>query len=50
MRIPVYYEHKVRNGEIPMGWTKVTEAVDIENNVRFLERIRIFYLYMYINK
>lgn len=52
MRIPVYCEHKVRNGEVPTDRTKVIEAVDIESNVhnRFLGRIRIFYLYMYIYK
>lgn len=49
MRISLYYERKVRNGEVPTDKTKVIEAVNIESNVhkRFLdERIRIFYLYI----
>lgn len=56
MRISLYYERKVRNGEVPTDKTKVIEAVNIESNVhkRFLDkRIRIFYLYTcyaYINK
>lgn len=30
MRIPVHYERKVRNGDVPMDKTKVIKAVDTE--------------------
>lgn len=43
---------EIWNEKIPMDETKVIEAVNIEGNVRnfFYEKIRIFYLYIHINK